>query len=216
MTSLDEAFPLPGEKDDNDEKQDLVKRVGELEIDNECTLTDKEKDDYLEENGLCNLKSETLHFAKLHKALILRLCELDSEVQKNEMTASFIERKIEDIFGAIGDEDVGDFCKNASEFLDNYIHRQCAVEINDEYLQLIKQYHIHSEITRLVNGLETYSGICKICLKEPISHAFVPCGHTVCQDCFSDINRVAVEQSHPDINCHICRGGIRETLKIYL
>ena len=46
---------------------------------------------------------------------------------------------------------------------------------------------------------------CTICLLEPISCAIVPCGHTFCGNCSKKQNTT----------CYICRGQIRERMKLY-
>ena len=46
---------------------------------------------------------------------------------------------------------------------------------------------------------------CSICLTELISYAIVPCGHTFCSGCSKKQNTT----------CFICRGQIRERMKLY-
>ena len=46
---------------------------------------------------------------------------------------------------------------------------------------------------------------CSICLDNTISHCCVPCGHTYCNDCIDKTN-----------NCYICRGIIRNKIKLFL
>jgi hypothetical protein len=46
---------------------------------------------------------------------------------------------------------------------------------------------------------------CSICLLEPVSSAIVPCGHTFCTNCAKKQNTT----------CFICRGKIRERIKLY-
>jgi hypothetical protein len=46
---------------------------------------------------------------------------------------------------------------------------------------------------------------CSICFNNTISHCCNPCGHTYCTDCINKTN-----------NCYICRGIIRNKIKLYL
>jgi hypothetical protein len=46
---------------------------------------------------------------------------------------------------------------------------------------------------------------CSICFNNTISHCCNPCGHTYCNDCINKTN-----------NCYICRGIIRNKIKLYL
>jgi DNA-directed RNA polymerase beta subunit len=52
----------------------------------------------------------------------------------------------------------------------------------------------------------TLSRECKVCLQEAPLFVLVPCGHTVCGDC----------RPHLKGACHLCRGDIRQTIKLHL
>jgi len=52
----------------------------------------------------------------------------------------------------------------------------------------------------------TLSRECKVCLQEASLFVLVPCGHTVCGDC----------RPHLKGSCHLCRGDIRQTIKLHL
>ena len=45
---------------------------------------------------------------------------------------------------------------------------------------------------------------CSICFNNTISHCCVPCGHTYCNECINKTN-----------NCYICRGIIRNKIKLF-
>ena len=45
---------------------------------------------------------------------------------------------------------------------------------------------------------------CSICFNNTISHCCVPCGHTYCNKCINKTN-----------NCYICRGNIRNKIKLF-
>lgn len=47
---------------------------------------------------------------------------------------------------------------------------------------------------------------CTVCLNEPVTHAAVPCGHTFCAQCIT----------RQSMNCQICRGAVKERMKIFL
>ena len=52
--------------------------------------------------------------------------------------------------------------------------------------------------------IENLSNKCTICYNTTITHCCVPCGHTYCYECINKTN-----------NCYICRGIIRNKIKIY-
>ena len=53
--------------------------------------------------------------------------------------------------------------------------------------------------------IENLSNKCTICYNTTINHCCVPCGHTYCYECINKTN-----------NCYICRGIIRNKIKLYL
>jgi hypothetical protein len=52
--------------------------------------------------------------------------------------------------------------------------------------------------------IENLSNKCTICYNTTINHCCVPCGHTYCSDCINKTN-----------NCYICRGIIRNKIKLF-
>jgi hypothetical protein len=65
--------------------------------------------------------------------------------------------------------------------------------INDLKIQLEEKNKIINETNK-----------CIICLDNTISYCCVPCGHTYCYDCIDKTN-----------NCYICRGIIRNKIKLF-
>ena len=52
--------------------------------------------------------------------------------------------------------------------------------------------------------IENLTNKCTICYNTTISHCCVPCGHTYCYECINKTN-----------NCYICRGIIRNKIKLF-
>jgi hypothetical protein len=84
-------------------------------------------------------------------------------------------------------------------------------QFEDMYKELIHAYkkwnicrHIVSLHTMTRNV--TTEPQCTICLIEPISYVSVPCGHTFCSTC----------SKKQVLNCYICRGHIRERVKLFM
>ena len=84
-------------------------------------------------------------------------------------------------------------------------------KIEDIYKDLIntyKKWNILKEIVSLqqaVTDQNTREPTCGICIEEAVSTAIVPCGHTFCTSCARKLN----------INCYICRGPIREKVRLF-
>jgi len=80
----------------------------------------------------------------------------------------------------------------------------------DTYRDLIegyKKWNICRHIVSLQHMMkdEKSDPYCTICLLEPITYTIVPCGHTFCSTCSKKQNTT----------CYICRGQIRERVKLY-
>ena len=73
--------------------------------------------------------------------------------------------------------------------------------INALKIQLEDKNKIINDLT--IKNNETNK--CSICLDNIISYCCSPCGHTYCNDCINKTN-----------NCYICRGIIRNKIKLFL
>jgi hypothetical protein len=85
-----------------------------------------------------------------------------------------------------------------------------STKIEDTYKDLVetyKKWNICRQIISLHSNFKTESheAQCAICLSEPVSGALVPCGHTFCSNCVKKQNTT----------CYICRGTIRERIKLF-
>jgi hypothetical protein len=83
-------------------------------------------------------------------------------------------------------------------------------KIEDNYKELVeayKKWNICRQIISMHFNFKTdhQEPQCAICLTEPVSNAIVPCGHTFCGGCIKKQNTT----------CYICRGTIRERIKLY-
>ena len=102
------------------------------------------------------------------------------------------------------------------------------ININKIIEQNKKLLYINENQNKIINDLETFhyspklleirnniinelkkeleeKNKCSICFNNTISYCCNPCGHTYCNDCINKTN-----------NCYICRGIIRNKIKLYL
>lgn len=63
----------------------------------------------------------------------------------------------------------------------------------------LKQEMNEQELAAIQSGQK-----CGICIENDINLAFIPCGHTICSGCSTDVSR-----------CHICRARIENKIKLY-
>lgn len=74
-----------------------------------------------------------------------------------------------------------------------------------EELNVIRNF-IKTGVKELVPSDEIKPNMCIICLDNTISHALVPCGHTLCKECCDKIEE----------DCPSCRSPMSDVLKIFL
>jgi len=77
----------------------------------------------------------------------------------------------------------------------------------NQIIELYRKFISLRDVLQVVRKRESVENepLCSICFNDKISYAFVPCGHTFCIGCVK-------KQS---VICSICRGSVRERLKIY-
>jgi hypothetical protein len=88
------------------------------------------------------------------------------------------------------------------------IYRSTGIEDNyKELVEAYKKWNICRQIISLHSNFknEIHDPQCAICLTDPVTTAIVPCGHTFCGNCVKKQNT----------SCYICRGTIRERIKLY-
>lgn len=83
-------------------------------------------------------------------------------------------------------------------------------QIKDAYTNFIEAFRKFISIrdivlmSRFIQSVES-EPMCGICFKDSVSYTISPCGHTYCQNCLR-------RQSS---TCFICRGNIRDKIRIY-
>lgn len=79
----------------------------------------------------------------------------------------------------------------------------------ENYTQLVEEYKKWNVCRQIISAQqamrESPDPPCAICLLDTVSYAIVPCGHTFCSSCSKKQNTT----------CYICRGVIRERLKLF-
>jgi hypothetical protein len=58
---------------------------------------------------------------------------------------------------------------------------------------------------RIISSAGANEPLCSVCISEPVGYCVAPCGHTFCQTC----------SRRQTMQCFICRGQIRERVKLY-
>lgn len=83
------------------------------------------------------------------------------------------------------------------------------MDIESQYKTIIQLYQKHMALRDAIQVFKatnvTQEPLCPICLHDSIATAISPCGHTFCSTC---AKRMATE-------CGVCRGRIRDRLKLF-
>jgi hypothetical protein len=80
------------------------------------------------------------------------------------------------------------------------------LEIRQNFINTLKiQLEDKNKIINDLTIKNNKTNKCSICLDNIISYCCSPCGHTYCNDCINKTN-----------NCYICRGIIRNKIKLFL
>jgi len=76
-----------------------------------------------------------------------------------------------------------------------------------ELVEAYKKWNVLRDIISLHQSVsaDLKEPLCAICLTEPVTHAVAPCGHTFCTGCVRRLN----------IACYLCRGSVRERVKLF-
>lgn len=94
-----------------------------------------------------------------------------------------------------------------SEYAKVTFHNSKFEENYKEVVEMYKKWNVCRQVLSFPNMLRSDGSEpqCSICLMDHVSYAIVPCGHTFCSNCTKKQNTT----------CYICRGPIRERVKLY-
>jgi Zinc finger, C3HC4 type (RING finger) len=104
-------------------------------------------------------------------------------------------------------DELGNVIDAFSKYAENVYQTAHFEENYKDLVQAYKKWSVCRQLLSFQNMLRCDGSepACSICLLEPISAAIVPCGHTFCGNCSKKQNTT----------CFICRGQIRERIKLY-
>jgi hypothetical protein len=104
-------------------------------------------------------------------------------------------------------DELGNVIDAFSKYAENVYQTAHFEENYKDLIQAYKKWNVCRQLLSFQNVLRCDGAepACSICLLEPISAAIVPCGHTFCGTCAKKQNTT----------CFICRGQIRERVKLY-
>lgn len=135
------------------------------------------------------------------------ILKAQGELKKKLDRLDRIQGKLSLLFEIEANEKWGPLMEATESYLAK-IFEECAIE--EDYTKLMAAYRRFAVMrdvvlmTRVIPSHES-DPMCGICLNEPVSFAFAPCGHTFCQSC---------ARRH-GTSCPFCRAHIRDRIKIF-
>jgi hypothetical protein len=111
------------------------------------------------------------------------------------------------IVGLKTNDALPDLINSFTKYADTVFSTSKIEDTYKEFVEAYKKWNICRQIIIMNSNFktDTNESQCSICLTESISHAIVPCGHTFCGSCVKKQNT----------SCYICRGTIRERIKLF-
>jgi len=118
-----------------------------------------------------------------------------------------IQKKLSVLFDVDVNEQFGPLMEATEGYLKKVFQDN---QIEEEYKKLVEAYRRFAAMRDIVVMMRTSETresepMCSICLHEPVTYAFAPCGHTYCASCMRQQSNV----------CFMCRGAIKDRVKLY-
>ncbi len=197
--------------------QDLDKRLEALQALRASTITLNKVDEALNLDEKDVLQFPIIEFCeqfikaksayKDKQALVDSLTQVKEEIDRHKSVLSGI------VFSLpLNPQEKEDIISTVT----NYAY-QCISKLElSKHLEQLQEYTRYYEVVNPLltqirkdlteTSLETDVPICSICFEEKISHAIVPCGHTICDDCRKKLSG----------SCFTCRGSYHQVIKLFM
>ena len=159
------------------------------------------------EGGLEDFLRQTRWMFNQYKNIGEEVLRLETNLFQKLDTLDKLNNRIPMLTSLANNEVLPELIDTFSKYAENVYKSS---HIDDNYKELVeayKKWNICRQIITINNNFrsETHDPQCAICLTDPVSTAIVPCGHTFCGNCVKKQNTT----------CYICRGTIRERIKLF-
>ena len=102
-------------------------------------------------------------------------------------------------------DDCEDICKMIEIKIEKWFTKNDVIGDVIKYQQLKKKRESNNEILSIFKMFTIFKTNCDVCRLNTKNYVFVPCGHTYCGECSSEINE-----------CAICKSKVMQKIKFYL
>ena len=157
-------------------------------------------------SNLQELRAQATTLFDMYKEVGEQINTLEAQLKTELEKMDKVQRRVGIVMELKQNEATGELMRALEHYLQACFR---GAGIEQQYKTLLRLYQKHFELREAIQLLrisQSFSEpVCPICVVEPVSRAIIPCGHTFCQGCATRL----VGQ------CGICRGPIRDRMKIY-
>ena len=141
--------------------------------------------------------------------------ELVSKIKKRDAMIGHIQNleKFQNVIGSKEDsERYQQLIKNITDDIQNE-------SLTDDLEEYLKLYHFHKNYVYKLHKIKVLQNkpLCPICFTNNLDTVLIPCGHTLCYECYDKIQsrHENLEDEATTLNCAICRNPIDFEQRIY-
>lgn len=159
------------------------------------------------DGGLNDFLRQTKWIINQYKIFGEEVLRLESLLFQKIEVLDKINSRIPIISSLSNNEVLPELINTFSKYVESIYNSMNIEEVYTELVIAYKKWNICRQIISIHSNFknESYDPQCAICLTEPVGSTIVPCGHTFCNNCIKKQNT----------SCYICRGIIRERIKLY-
>lgn len=158
-------------------------------------------------SGLEDYLKQTRWMYNQYKNIGEEVLRLETTLFQKVETLDKLNNRLPMLTSLTNNEALPELIESFSKYADT-AYRSSHIEQNyKDLVEAYKKWNVCRQVITLnsIFKTDTHEAQCSICLIETVSMAIVPCGHTFCASCAKKQNT----------NCYICRGSIRERIKLF-
>jgi len=156
---------------------------------------------------MLELRTQVTSLIDMYKETGEKLLECESQLKMRLEKIDKLQKRVSIIIELQKNDATGELVTAMENYL-KVSFKDLGIETH--YKTLLYLYQKHIALREAIQVFKTGSQLpseptCPICINDPVATAIVPCGHTFCANC---AKRMIME-------CGVCRGKIRERMKLY-
>ena len=158
-------------------------------------------------NGVMDYVSQTKWLSGQYKTIGEEVLRLETVLFQKIDLLDKLHQRIPMITSLTHNEALADLVESFSKYANSVYESSHFEENYHQLVEAYKKWNVCRELLSVQSMMKKDSAepSCSICLLESVAYTIVPCGHTYCSGCSKKQNTT----------CFICRGPIRERVKLY-